>query len=1281
MKRFELITKPLLFLMAFFVAIATGCSHGGGDAILGGGGAGVFAGKEITSFSINGVAGVINETTKTISVTLPHYSSGTTVTNLATAKTATFTSTGANVKVGATLQESGTTANVFNPSVAYVVTASDGLTASYTVNVTVATITDSAITSYSLNGIAGVISEATTPKTITVVMPFGTDVTLPMTATYLTTGLSVKVAGTTQNSALPPTNVFTPGTPKVYVVHAADGITIASYNVNVTVASNTAKDITSYSIDGVAGVINDTTGVISVILPYGTDLSQPKISTFRTTGVSVAVAGVAQSSGVTTNVFTLGVSKLYTVTAADSSLENYNVNVSVATSTARAITSYSLNGIAGIISEATTPKTISVVMPFGTNLATAMTATYLTTGTSVTVGGVVQNSALPPTNVFTSGTPKVYIVHAADGTSTASYNVNVTVATSSSKAITSYSLNGIAGVISEATTPKTISVVMPFGTNLATAMTATYLTTGTSVTVGGVVQNSALPPTNVFTSGTPKVYTVVANDGSTATYNVNVTVATSSAKAITSYSLDGIAGVISEATTPKTISVVMPFGTNLATAMTATYLTTGTSVTVGGVVQNSALPPTNVFTSGTSKVYTVIANDASTATYNVNVTVATSSAKAITSYSLDGIAGVISEATTPKTIAVIMPSGTDLTLPMTATWLTTGTSVTVGTPAVTQVSALPPTNVFTSGTPKVYTVMANDGTTASYNVNVTVATNNAKAITSYSLNGIAGVISEATTPKTITVVMPSGTDLTLPMTATWLTTGTSVLVGATQQISALPPTNVFTQGTPKVYTVTASDGSLPASYNVNVSVATGSAKAITSYSLNGIAGVISENTTPKTIAVIMPSGTDLTLPMTATWLTTGTSVMIGVTQQFSALPPTNVFTQGTPKVYSVTAADGSAAASYDVNVSVASSSAKAITSFSLDGIAGIISENTTPKTITVVMPKGTDLTLAKTATWLTTGTSVLIGATQQFSALPPTNVFTQGTPKVYSVTAADLSSPASYNVNVSVTPVDPGPAGAVPVLASASTFGMMARDAMTLTVGVPAPHIYGNIALTGPTSTSSSLVGFALAGTVGNKTSIYVTGSKALNVDSINTTDNGNSASLPQLLLDLQATYANNKLGSLTRVAPAAAPIAGSHGGTFGTGVVDLTGKLLLPGIYAVGTTTDTFALSNSSGHLVLDGEGNADAVFVFQADTMTTTTGSVVLQNGAQAKNVYWVMTNNATIGTNTFFQGTIVAGRTITVNANTIVQGRMLAGGDVAAPAGTGNITVSGVITVPPQ
>lgn len=197
---------------------------------------------------------------------------------------------------------------------------------------------------------------------------------------------------------------------------------------------------------------------------------------------------------------------------------------------------------------------------------------------------------------------------------------------------------------------------MPFGTNVTT-LTATYTTTGTSVTVAGAQQSSGTTPNNFTLS--PVVYTVMAEDGSTVAYGVTVTVATITAKAITSYSLNGIAGVISEATTPKTIAVILPYGTNLATPMTATYLTTGTNVTVTGVTQTSGTT-TNIFTQGTPKAYTVTAADGvSTASYNVNVTVATSSAATINSYSLDGIAGVISESTTPKTIAVVLPRGAD----------------------------------------------------------------------------------------------------------------------------------------------------------------------------------------------------------------------------------------------------------------------------------------------------------------------------------------------------------------------------------------------------------------------------------------------------------------------------------------------------------------------------------------------------------------------------------------------------------------------------------------------
>jgi dihydroxyacetone kinase-like predicted kinase len=93
--------------------------------------------KAITAFSFTkalnsglaaDVAGVINGTN--IAVTLP---TGTVVTGLI----ATFTTTGASVKVGTTAQVSGTTPNDFTAPVSYTVTAADATTAVYTVTVTV----------------------------------------------------------------------------------------------------------------------------------------------------------------------------------------------------------------------------------------------------------------------------------------------------------------------------------------------------------------------------------------------------------------------------------------------------------------------------------------------------------------------------------------------------------------------------------------------------------------------------------------------------------------------------------------------------------------------------------------------------------------------------------------------------------------------------------------------------------------------------------------------------------------------------------------------------------------------------------------------------------------------------------------------------------------------------------------------------------------------------------------------------------------------------------------
>ncbi|MGA2781489.1 MAG: hypothetical protein ABSF13_06155 [Smithella sp.] len=115
--------KLLVVLAAMLLMIITGCTPGGwGDTP-------ASSAKAITAYSLNGVVGTIDEAAKTISVIMP---SGTDLNGLI----ATFTTTGFNVKVGSTVQKSGTTPNDFttNP-MTYKVTAEDGSTQDYTVTV------------------------------------------------------------------------------------------------------------------------------------------------------------------------------------------------------------------------------------------------------------------------------------------------------------------------------------------------------------------------------------------------------------------------------------------------------------------------------------------------------------------------------------------------------------------------------------------------------------------------------------------------------------------------------------------------------------------------------------------------------------------------------------------------------------------------------------------------------------------------------------------------------------------------------------------------------------------------------------------------------------------------------------------------------------------------------------------------------------------------------------------------------------------------------------------
>ena len=106
----------------------------------------------------------------------------------------------------------------------------------------------------------------------------------------------------------------------------------------------------------------------------------------------------------------------------------------------------------------------------------------------------------------------------------------------------------------------------------------------------------------------------------------------------------------------------------------------------------------------------------------------------------------------------------------------------------------------------------------------------------------------------------------------------------------------------------------------------------------------------------------------------------------------------------------------------------------------------------------------------------------------------------------------------------------------------------------------------------------------------------------------------------------------------------------------ELGGQTLVAGVY--NSASGTFSMT---GTLVLDGQNNPDAVFIFQAAStlVTAAAANISLVNGAQASNIFWKVGSSATLGASSTFRGTILAHTSITLGDGVTVDGRVLAGG----------------------
>ena len=358
-----------------------------------------------------------------------------------TALKATFSTFGSTVEVNTVLQNRGITSNDFSRALIYSVTAADGSTKDYTVTVNVAASDAKDLTAFSfMSSNNGALDEDVTATisgtSIDATVPFGTDVTA-LKATFSTSGETVEVNSVVQNSGVTANDFSSAVT---YTVTAADSLT-KDYTVTVNIAASTAKDMTALSFmsSNNGALAKDVTATISgtsidATVPFGTDVTALK-ATFSTSGDTVEVSSVEQSSGVTANDFSSAVT--YTVTAADSSTKDYTVTVTEASAVAKDITAFSFltsvnagsanakldQDVTGVISG----TSISVTIPNSDSdvKLQKLKVNFTTTGAIVKIGSTIQVSDITEVD-FKEG-PVIYTVYGSDN-STQDYTVTVTIA-------------------------------------------------------------------------------------------------------------------------------------------------------------------------------------------------------------------------------------------------------------------------------------------------------------------------------------------------------------------------------------------------------------------------------------------------------------------------------------------------------------------------------------------------------------------------------------------------------------------------------------------------------------------------------------------------------------------------------------------------------------------------------------------------------------------------------------------------------------------------------------
>lgn len=274
----------------------------------------------------------------------------------------------------------------------------------------------------------------------------------------------------------------------------------------------------------------------------------------------------------------------------------------------------------------------------------------------------------------------------------------------------------------------TVVLNIPFTPNINNLIAGFTVGSGATVKIGNVTQVSGTTKNDFSKKIT---YTVFAQDGSSKNYIVIVYMTPASSEKI--LSKFNITNALSIDTTGNLIDVVMPFGVKLNSLKPTFRVSNFAKVYIGNVEQFS-----DVTSNDYSKtvVYTVIAQDGTTANYTVNVSnFPGSNEKKLIDFSVARISalnelynGVIEG----DSITISVPYG--FKVDSLVSFYTVSKDATVKIGNVFQTSSLS-INDFTN--PIFYTVFAQDGSSKSYLVTIHVQPDTSQTTNLESINGLS----------------------------------------------------------------------------------------------------------------------------------------------------------------------------------------------------------------------------------------------------------------------------------------------------------------------------------------------------------------------------------------------------------------------------------------------------------------------------------------------------------------------------------------------------------------